>query len=98
MVSMPAEDTDVSAERDYALHLARRILDQASQALMEGRAGSIRIPRTDPLFGAVCARSLQLLADRLGQPQAPETPHNQTPNRKSPDAINIRTNSKEQQS
>ena len=94
-MSRPAEDTDVSAERDYALHLARRILDQASQALMEGRAGS---PRTDPLFGAVCARSLQLLADRLGQPQAPETPHNQTPNRKSPDAINIRANSKEQQS
>ena len=65
---------------------------------MEGRAGSIRIPRTDPLFGAVCARSLQLLADRLGQPQAPETPHNQTPNRKSPDATDIRANSKELQS
>ena len=97
-MSMPAEDTDVNAERDYALHLARRILNQASQALMEGRAGSIHIPRTDPLFGAVCARSLQLLADRLGQPQTPETPHNQTPNRKSPDAINIRANSKEQKS
>ena len=98
MVSRPAEDTDVSAERDYALHLARRILDQASQALMEGRAGSIRIPRTDPLFGAVCARSLQLLADRLGPPQAPATFHSQKPNRKSPDAINIRAYNKERQS
>lgn len=88
----------MSAERDYALHLARRILDQASQALMEGRAGSIRIPRTEPLFGAVCARSLQLLADRLGQPRTPETPHNQKPNRKSPDAINIRAYNKERQS
>ena len=62
-----------------------------SKASTPGRLG-------DPLFGAVCARSLQLLADRLGQPRTPETPHNQTPNRKSPDATDIRANSKEQQS
>lgn len=57
--------TDVSAEREYARHLAHRLLNEASLALMEGRAGSVRVQRMDPEFGAVCGRSLQLLADRI---------------------------------
>lgn len=59
------ETIDVSAEREYARHLAHRLLNEASMALMEGRTGSVRIQRMDPVFGAVCGRSLQLLADRI---------------------------------
>ena len=65
MVSGFPETIDVRAEREYARHLAHRLLNEASLALMEGRAGSVRIPRMDPVFGAVCGRSLQLLADRI---------------------------------
>lgn len=70
------EQVDVSAEREYARHLAHRLLNEASLALMEGRAGSVRIPRMDPVFGAVCGRSLQLLADRIDtiSPTAPSRP------------------------
>ena len=76
MVSDFPETIDVSAEREYARHLAHRLLNEASLALMEGRAGSVRIPRMDPVFGAVCGRSLQLLADRIDtiSPTAPSRP------------------------
>lgn len=88
------DQVDVSAEREFALHLARRILNQASQALMDGKAGGIRIPRVDPGFGAVAGRSLQLLTDRLDQirisaPSRIEGEHN------SPDVRGIRAMNKE---
>lgn len=85
MVSGFPETIDVSAEREYARHLA----------LMEGRAGSVRIPRMDPVFGAVCGRSLQLLADRIDTigSSAPSRPEGTQG--KSPDARNIRATIKE---
>ena len=95
MVSGFPETIDVSAEREYARHLAHRLLNEASLALMEGRAGSVRIPRMDPVFGAVCGRSLQLLADRIDTigTSAPSRPEGTQG--KSPDAANIRATIKE---
>ena len=91
------DQVDVSAERDYALHLARRILSQTSQALIEGRSGSIHIPKVAPQFGAVCGRSLQLFTDRLDQIKI-SAPSRLEGENNSPDDINIRASSKEQQS
>jgi hypothetical protein len=34
-------------------------------ALIEGRPGTVTIPRLDPLFAAITGRSLQLLADTI---------------------------------
>lgn len=91
------DEVDVSAERDYAPHLAKRILNQTSQALIEGKTGSIHIPKVAPQFGAVCGRSLQLLTDRLDQIKI-SAPSRFEGENNSPDAINIRASSKEQQS
>ncbi|MCI1637284.1 MAG: hypothetical protein LKI30_04180 [Bifidobacterium crudilactis] len=59
------EHIDVSDERDFARHLAYRLLDDMAAALIEGRPGTVTIPRLDPLFAAITGRSLQLLADTI---------------------------------
>ncbi|MCT6900793.1 MAG: hypothetical protein M3Z40_07075 [Bifidobacterium sp.] len=61
--------TDVSAERDYAIHLATEALAELGQALIEGRRAHVHHPMLDPMFAAVSGRSLQLLSERLGQLQ-----------------------------
>ncbi|MFT9396548.1 MAG: hypothetical protein ABF545_00555 [Bifidobacterium psychraerophilum] len=70
------EHIDVSDERGFARHLAYRLLDDMAAALIEGRPGTVTIPRLDPLFAAITGRSLQLLADTIkplhGAREAPD--------------------------
>ena len=57
------EHVDVSAEREYARHLAYRLLDQAADLLMQGRSGSIHISVVpDPEFSAIASRSMSIIA------------------------------------
>lgn len=57
------EHVDVSAEREYARHLAYRLLDQAADLLMQGRSGSIHVSVVpDPEFSAVASQSLHIIA------------------------------------
>lgn len=64
----------MSAERDYAPHLAKRLLNVASQALIEGCTGTIQIPQIEPGFAAVADRILQLLTDQLNQTEVSAPP------------------------
>ncbi|MCI2157420.1 hypothetical protein [Bifidobacterium crudilactis] len=59
---------DVTAERAFARHLAYRLLDDMAAALLDGRTGSVAIPRLDPEFAAITGRSLQLIADTIKTP------------------------------
>lgn len=58
-------NTNVEHEREFATHLAYRILNDAASALLLGKKGHITIPLLEPQFSAICGRSLQLLADKL---------------------------------
>ena len=70
--SSQAEDhTDVSAEREFAQHLAFRLLDEAASALLEGRQGSIRLPALDPAFGAVVGQSMSIIAHAVRTDRLP---------------------------
>ncbi|MFT9396460.1 MAG: hypothetical protein ABF545_00100 [Bifidobacterium psychraerophilum] len=62
------ERIDISAERTFARHLAYRLLDDMAAALLDGRTGSVAVPRLDPEFAAITGRSLQLIADTIKTP------------------------------
>lgn len=76
---------DVTAERAFARHLAYRLLDDMAAALLDGRTGSVAIPRLDPEFAAITGRSLQLIADTIKTPALSRSEGE----KKSPDATNI---------
>jgi hypothetical protein len=66
----------VTAEREFAQHLAYRLLSGMAAALLESRPGTVGVPKVDPLFGAIVGRSLQLIADQVkasGAPASAET-------------------------
>lgn len=75
---------DVTAERAFARHLAYRLLDDMAAALLDGRTGSVAIPRLDPEFAAITGRSLQLIADTIKTPALSRSEGE----KKSPDATN----------
>ncbi|MCI1224499.1 hypothetical protein [Bifidobacterium sp.] len=67
----PQPDPSVSTEREYARHLAYRLLSEMAAALLESRPGRIGVPKVDPIFGAIVGRSLQLIADQVKASGAP---------------------------
>jgi hypothetical protein len=68
---MALPETDVSPEREYAQHLAYRLLSEMAAALLESRPGTVGVPKVDPIFGAIVGRSMQILADQLKTSGAP---------------------------
>jgi hypothetical protein len=81
--AMALPETDVSTEREFARHLAYRLLSEMAAALLESRPGRIGVPKVDMEFGAVVGRSLQLIADQIKASDS-----NPLPGKQNPDATN----------
>jgi hypothetical protein len=67
----PDTDVDVTAERTIAQHVAFRLLDQAAAILMTGKPGSVKVPRLDPLQGAVVGAGLNIIAQAVRHDRIP---------------------------
>jgi hypothetical protein len=75
---MALPETDVSPEREFARRLAYRLLSEMAAALIDGRPGSIGVPKVDPIFGAIVGRSLHLIADQFKASDATASAEKQT--------------------
>lgn len=98
-------DVDVTAERTIAQHVAFRLLDQAAAILMTGKPGSVKVPRLDPIQGAVVGAGLNIIAQAVRHDRIPHRfvrrtqhlPASTDTDEKRPGAVTSEASSKDQQ-